>query len=377
MLRDIIVNYNKIVIVGNGNVGMAVYWELLTIEKDLEIAFCDNNCSRIGRYDTYDVYSFEDAVKKYPDAIYLVASVNHIKKMEKQLISLGVHKEKIHSADVYTYFLELHDKYILQRKTNPQEYLRMEVSLAEHCNLNCKYCAHFSSIAEKEFLDISVYEKDIFRMSELLDAKSGIIYLLGGEPLLYPDINKCMQLTREAFPKSRIIVLTNGLLINKMDKVFFEMCRQLQIVVCVTKYPIKFDYEKVVARLETEGIEFDYMRMSDEDCCFSKYTFDLLGRQDPYNSFTRCGMANQCHLLKKGKIYTCSVIGCSEHFCKKFNVSMELTDNDSIDIYKVNDKEELLEKLAKPADFCRFCDVDNRIDNLPFEISKREISEWV
>ena len=85
MLRDIIVNYNKIVIVGNGNVGMAVYWELLTIEKDLEIAFCDNNCSRIGRYDTYDVYSFEDAVKKYPDAIYLVASVNHIKKMEKQL----------------------------------------------------------------------------------------------------------------------------------------------------------------------------------------------------------------------------------------------------------------------------------------------------
>ena len=42
----------------------------------------------------------------------------------------------------------------------------------------------------------------------------------------------------------------------------------------------------------------------------------------------------------------------------------------------MKDGKEMLEKLAKPARFCRYCDVKGRIHGLPFEISKKEMSEW-
>lgn len=321
--------------------------------------------------------SFEKAVTVYRDAVFLIASPMSGRAMKKQLLDLGVESNNIVYEEIKELLLEMMNKYSEKRRLTPQKYLRMEISLAEHCNLNCKYCSHFSSIAEKEFLDIHEYKKDMQRMSELLDGKSDKIYLLGGEPLLYADIIRCMEITRECFKQSRIILLTNGLLIPKMSSEFWETCRKRKIVVEVTRYPIRFNYEEVIDILQDEQVEFEYMRDSDITCTFDKYPLDLDGKQDSYYSFTHCSMANQCHLLKKGKIYTCSVIGCIEHFNKKFGYTLAVTENDYVDIYKVKNGEELLEKLARPADFCRYCNVKGRIPNLPFEISKREIQEWI
>ena len=44
------------------------------------------------------------------------------------------------------------------RIRTPRESLKYEVHLTEHCNLNCKSCFHYSSIAEKDFLDVDEYE---------------------------------------------------------------------------------------------------------------------------------------------------------------------------------------------------------------------------
>ena len=49
----------------------------------------------------------------------------------------------------------------LERKVRiPRNKLKFEVHLAEHCNLNCKSCFHYSSIAKEEYLDI-VFDKPI------------------------------------------------------------------------------------------------------------------------------------------------------------------------------------------------------------------------
>lgn len=341
------------------------------------IIFCDNAVVKQGRDEENIIMSFEKAVTVYRDAVFLIASPMSGRAMKKQLLDLGVESNNIVYEEIKELLLEMMNKYSEKRRLTPQKYLRMEISLAEHCNLNCKYCSHFSSIAEKEFLDIHEYKKDMQRMSELLDGKSDKIYLLGGEPLLYADIIRCMEITRECFKQSRIILLTNGLLIPKMSSEFWETCRKRKIVVEVTRYPIGFNYEAVIDILQDEQVEFEYMRDSDITCTFDKYPLDLDGKQDSYYSFTHCSMANQCHLLKKGKIYTCSVIGCIEHFNKKFGYTLAVTENDYVDIYKVKNGEELLEKLARPADFCRYCNVKGRIPNLPFEISKREIQEWI
>ena len=43
----------------------------------------------------------------------------------------------------------------------PRTEISFEVALAEHCNLRCAGCDHFSPIAEPEFADIKEFERDL------------------------------------------------------------------------------------------------------------------------------------------------------------------------------------------------------------------------
>lgn len=52
------------------------------------------------------------------------------------------------------------------RKLTPQANLRfVEIHLAEHCNLNCFSCAHFSQLADEEYTDLASFEKDMKQLA--------------------------------------------------------------------------------------------------------------------------------------------------------------------------------------------------------------------
>lgn len=376
-LKDILKNETNIVIAGYAAVGKYLLEEIRKCGKQVKISFCDNNRAKHGVQDGIEVSSFENSVETNKGALFLIASIEYAEKMKKQLLTLGVQKNRIIFGDIENLLCDLFEQHIEERKLTPSQFLRMEVSLAEHCNLNCKYCGHFSSIAEPEFIEIEQLERDMKRMSYLLNAKSDKIYLLGGEPLLHKGIVECIEVIRQCFPESRLVILTNGLLLNTMNEAFWETCRNKSVEINITKYPIKIDFDKIIQKIEDEEVYHDYQRKSDEKCVFNKYTIDLMGEQDAYYSFTHCNKANQCHLVKKGKIYTCSLIGCIEHFNKYFKQDLRVTEDDYVDIYSVKDGKELLERLAKPAHFCRYCDIKGQLYELPFEFSKKEMSEWV
>ena len=48
----------------------------------------------------------------------------------------------------------------------------IEFEVAEHCNLNCKACSHFSNICEQKFIDVRVLEHHFDRLNKLF----GFIY---------------------------------------------------------------------------------------------------------------------------------------------------------------------------------------------------------
>ncbi|MBD5503046.1 MAG: radical SAM protein [Lachnospiraceae bacterium] len=376
-LNSITEHEDTIVICGYGPVGRYLLDEIQGDGKERKIVFCDNNKAKHGIENGIEVCGFEKACAENKNAIFIPTSLEYASKMKKQLLELGIDENRIYFDEIREYLQGLMDKNMENRKLSPQKYLRFEVTLAEHCNLNCKYCSHFSPIAEPEFLDLAQHEKDMERLSYLLGGKSDKIYLIGGEPLLYKEIIECMKIVRTNFLKSRIIILSNGLLINSMKEDFWQACRDNEIEINITRYPVKVDYEKIMQKIEKEGITSDYGRESNVSCLFDKLRLDLTGAQDPYESFTHCNQANQCHLVKDGKIYTCSYIKCAEHFNKYFHQNLEITEEDYVDLYSVKNGEEMLKQLAKPAAFCRYCDVKGRDHGLPFEISKKEISEWV
>ena len=67
------------------------------------------------------------------------------------------------------------------RKITPMAFLEVvEIQLAEHCNLNCFGCNHFSQIAQKEFLSLETFTKDLTRLSEISKGLIRRLMLLGG-----------------------------------------------------------------------------------------------------------------------------------------------------------------------------------------------------
>jgi sulfatase maturation enzyme AslB (radical SAM superfamily) len=60
-----------------------------------------------------------------------------------------------------------HELKIKNSKFKPRKALRFQIHITDHCNLNCKYCGHYSPVANKKFLDPAVFEKYLQRIQEL------------------------------------------------------------------------------------------------------------------------------------------------------------------------------------------------------------------
>ena len=118
---------------------------------------------------------------------------------------------------------------------------KVDIHLTDHCNLNCKGCTHFSPLAEKFFLDIDDFERDLTRLSELSKGDVGEMFLLGGEPLLHPEIVDFFPIARNLFPNTKLVVITNGILLPQQDERFWKACKRYNIQLWVSDYTLNID----------------------------------------------------------------------------------------------------------------------------------------
>ncbi|MDR1810215.1 MAG: 4Fe-4S cluster-binding domain-containing protein [Prevotella sp.] len=253
--------------------------------------------------------------------------------------------------------------------------LNFEVNLTNHCNLNCKGCAHFCSIAEKAFYDIAVFERDCKRLSELTRRKIHFIELMGGEPLLNEQIIDFMRIAREYFD-GMIKIVTNGILLPKQKAEFWEACRHYGVEIVLSVYPIKIDTVKIYKMAERYGIKITGRKEDgSETKTWYRYRMDLDGKQNNVKNFYSCHAANTYIHLMDGKLTTCHAPLNSENFNHFFGDRLHLSQQDYIDIYKAKNLREILKFLSKPIPYCRYCmPASSELTN--WEVSKKDIFEW-
>ena len=298
--------------------------------------------------------------------------VKSLKNMQKEIDNLK--KECEYWAK------EVEDISILTMHKMRGPYISFEYHLSEHCNLNCKGCDHFSPIAEPRFTDYAVFERDIERMSELFEKKAKSIHILGGEPLLNKDICKFVKKTRECFPDSsltEIRIISNGILVNSMTEDFWKVLHDNKIILSVTKYPLKLDYDLMKKNAKKFKVDFEFYDNTDKEQIWYNIKLQENGKNDPKKSFYKCFVANDCIMLKNGKLYTCTLIPNIEHFNKYFKKNLEVCKDDSIDIYKAKSKHEIFDFLSHPVPFCRYCNPDIKDYSLKWEASNKDITEWL
>jgi MoaA/NifB/PqqE/SkfB family radical SAM enzyme len=274
--------------------------------------------------------------------------------------------------------------------------LRFDVHIADHCNINCKGCEHFSPLAPKHFVDIEKYENDCMRLAKLSGANDcggggGIseITLLGGEPLLNPQITDVIKISRSYFPAAAINIVTNGLPIKDQTKEFWDCCRTNDICIKISVYPVCIDYSFLIETAKKYGVQIQFrgnvklvsknwkelpIEYMTEN--WRQIPIDLEGRQNPKKSNALCYASNFCFQLVEGKLYKCWRTAYAKDFNCYFNKQLEVTEDDYIDIYKAASIDEILEKLRKPAPFCRYCKMDGT-KVIDWGKSRREISEWI
>lgn len=258
----------------------------------------------------------------------------------------------------------------------PLQHLQLEVNIVRHCNLNCQMCDHFSPLSDVDFLSLSEFKHDIKKLAKTFHNRAKYIYLLGGEPLLHPEIKEFIKISRHFFPKSNVIIYTNALNLLTMDSEFILTCRTHFIKIYITKYPINMDYNKLELFLKYHRINYKFVNTSPVKTS-SHYPLDPNGKQDARDNFSKCIHANNCITLNNGKLYTCSIIPNIDIFNKYFSYNIPVTPNDYIDIHQENSPESILKRLCQPFPFCKYCNIKKRSHNHPWKISNQDIREWL
>ena len=270
---------------------------------------------------------------------------------------------------------------LLFRKKNVRKMLKLEVDIVDHCNLKCSGCDVFSSVAEEFYLPIESYRKDLERIHEIFNERTERITLLGGEPLLNPQITEYIDIAKEIFADQKkqplIEIITNGILLNKMPDDFYENCIKNQVLISVTKYPIKLDYDGIVKSLQERGVDIKFAFGTDETLkTMHRTPIDVEGKQDPKLSFKLCLKANSCITLKDGKLHTCSQIPALSIFNRRFGQNLEVTEQDYVDIYKESDPDVILEKLANYVPACRYCNNLHYRKGIRWKVTEGKMEEW-
>lgn len=261
-------------------------------------------------------------------------------------------------------------------KLTPRPLIFFDVEVTEHCNLNCRGCGSLAPLAEEEYLDVERYEKDLARLSYLADGEMHHINILGGEPLLHPEIKRIISLTRQYFGYGNIYLVTNGILLPKMDQAFWECCRENDVIVAPTKYPIALDYDAIEKTARGYGVKYT---------CFgdvpahgwNHYVFVEKGDRNDIHQFLKCSCANACTVLKDGKLYPCPRPAKIHHFNKAFQTNIKVSRRDYIDIYDEKiDLEAIMKFLSRPIPFCRYCN-NFTATKQEWGVSKKQIEEWI
>lgn len=264
----------------------------------------------------------------------------------------------------------LNNKYLKQRKL-----LSFEVSLADHCNLSCKSCNHFSPIAKEKFLNTDIFQRDCQRIAELSDGKLEKIRFMGGEPLLHQNIIDILNIGSKYFPNAAFTIATNGILLLKQTDEFWKTCHQNNTQIEISNYPVNLNRKEINRLSAQHQVKMIWLNQYTKAEWWS-IKLDLTGCQDNKNSFKLCRMSNNTTNLYESKLYPCPTIAHAQHLNHYFNEHFVVTEDDYIDIYKAKSINEILDFLCKPVPFCRYCNIKNK-NIIKWGHSKKERKEWI
>lgn len=238
--------------------------------------------------------------------------------------------------------------------TRPVLY-HLDVHIADHCNMRCRGCSHFSNISKPYLTEIDEFSADLRRLSELLVVEE--IFLLGGEPLLHPKVDEFVRVAHQCYPRARIYLFTNSLLVTRMPEKVWRALAETGVVLYCDRYLVDLPAAEIDHMAAGYGVTVKWTEERDR---FFSIPIDLEGTQDATESFAACSGVDNCVNLRHGRLFPCARIAYIDVFREHFGIEgLEATDADSISIHGDVDPWKLMDFLTAPVPWCSHCDQEH------------------
>lgn len=257
----------------------------------------------------------------------------------------------------------------------------LDVDVVSHCNLNCASCCHFSPAASPTFLSLKDYERDLAKLARIegVAAFFKAIVLMGGEPLLHPELPELVRATRRHLPEATLWMTSNGLLLKRMGPEFWDAMRSADCKLVLSMYPTGLDYEALIELAREHGVRTGISGGAAEDGTISRFLrtpLDEEGLQDPTASFNRCPLGGFSLQLLDGKIFPCNrgaLLGIAN---ERFGASFTHEEDDYLELDAIRSVEDIDSMRHRAHPMCRYCatSIDERIE---WRRSAVERDEWL
>lgn len=358
----------EIYIYGAGKCGHYVYDEIVRCtESNIKIlGWIDNDELKKAELPCLTEAEFVE-IEKPHDVAILVAVENKqiMTQIVLSLLNRGMVNVYVVDEKIYTNHLEVINeqgqfgKYIkMYNEVKP--YLRyVQYAITMHCNLNCRRCAAFANLCDEEYADLDTFEKTLNGLKHRFSYIPSI-GLLGGEPLLNPQLPEFIEKVHEILPDTRVRIVTNGLLLLTMDEKLIKLLKKYDVYVRITQYPVTVNImSDIISFLEKNGLKHS------ESCLVTEFG-RFLHREENREQIGRfcdngrCIVEKLCYHIYNGRICTCN-IPFDLYLHQKFlglKITREEVEEVSVDL--IDGKEdgwETLMKINTIHELCRYCGV--------------------
>jgi organic radical activating enzyme len=204
----------------------------------------------------------------------------------------------------------------------------VEIMVTQSCNISCHGCTNYSDLKHTGYLTWKQGQAQIEPWLERVEIPD--FGILGGEPLMNPDIRNWIIGLRKLLPHAQIRFATNGLLLKK----HYDVVKLLaEIGNCVFKIGVHIndpELEDTIKRIQSEYqwepvTEFGVQRFKTAnnfrfhikrpDVFWKTYQGSYNNmtphNSDPQQAFEIC-CQQTCPLLYNGKLHKCSTSGLLE-----------------------------------------------------------------
>ncbi len=268
------------------------------------ITFVDGDEGKIGTEYRGLPIDGTGRLKNKGDAIIIIAAAGYHEDMEQRLKELTYEKYKD-----YLYlneFVTLFEMYKYSRLV----LWHVNLHITDRCSLRCRDCSVFIPyIKEPADRDLKGVMRDIDLLFGVVD-KVPEFHLLGGEPMLYPQLSELLEYIGERYRNKigELAIATNGTLKASDKLLTLASTHKVKFIISDYRSSAYFDgrqrSKELCDQLEAAGIDYIYA-IKDKWYDFGnpENVKHELDEEKKIERFSACRSINR--ILKDGRLYYC------------------------------------------------------------------------